>query len=47
MNEYKLNNIVRMQEYWYALSIRQRIDIYQEVFDVDLRIGFGSVYERY
>ena len=37
MNENKLNNIKRMQEYWYSLSKMQRVDIYYEENGIDLR----------
>ena len=37
INKETINNIFRMQEYWKALSTRQRVDIYFEAFDYDLR----------
>jgi len=37
MNKEKLNNIHRMQQYWYSLSRTQRIDIYYEETGIDLR----------
>lgn len=37
INEEIINNISRMQEYWNALSMRQRVDIYLGVFGCDLR----------
>jgi hypothetical protein len=33
----KIDNIFFMQEYWYTLSYIQRIDIFLNLFNVDIR----------
>ena len=46
MNEqYRYELIGRMQEYWYALSCHQKVDIYFELCGIDLRTEFWRIPE--